>query len=119
MTEQGEMISAKFADPERARQNLEALVSAAVESAVLRRYDTDHVDPQFERIADELSASSQVAYRPPGVRDARVRGLVPGDHTDRRAVDDEDRFETCIRTNSHHIEDLRRSRGCSAGASAG
>ncbi|HEY4609855.1 MAG TPA: phosphoenolpyruvate carboxylase, partial [Ilumatobacteraceae bacterium] len=63
MTEQGEMISAKFADAERARQNLEALVSAAVESAVLRRRDTEHVDAHFVRIAEELSAASQVAYR--------------------------------------------------------
>ena len=32
ITEQGEMISAKFADPERARQNLEALVAATFDA---------------------------------------------------------------------------------------
>ncbi len=63
MTEQGEMISAKFADPERARQNLEALVSASIESTVLRGPQTDHVDPRFMRIADELATASQAAYR--------------------------------------------------------
>jgi phosphoenolpyruvate carboxylase len=63
MTEQGEMISAKFADPERARQNLEALVAASIESTVLRGWHTDHVDPRFVGIADELSTASQVAYR--------------------------------------------------------
>ena len=37
MTEQGEMISAKFADPERAlARTSKSLVAAAVESAVLR-----------------------------------------------------------------------------------
>jgi phosphoenolpyruvate carboxylase len=63
MTEQGEMISAKFADPERARQNLEALVAASIESTVLRGWKTDHVDPRFQRIAEELSTASQAAYR--------------------------------------------------------
>jgi len=107
MTEQGEMISAKFADPERARQNLEALVSAAVESAVLRRYDTDHVDPQFERIADELSASSQVAYRrlvyeTPGFEDW-FRAITPIDELSTMKIGS----RPASRTNSHHIEDLR------------
>ena len=63
MTEQGEMISAKFADPERARQNLEALVAASVESTVLRRWQSDHVDQRFVSIADELATASQTAYR--------------------------------------------------------
>jgi phosphoenolpyruvate carboxylase len=63
MTEQGEMISAKFADPERARQNLEALVAASIESTLLRGWGTDHVDPRFVEIADELSTASQAVYR--------------------------------------------------------
>jgi phosphoenolpyruvate carboxylase len=63
MTEQGEMISAKFADPERARQNLESLVAAAVESAVLRRSSADDPSPRFVAIADELASMSQAAYR--------------------------------------------------------
>ena len=67
LTEQGEMIAAKFADPERARQNLEALVAAAVESAVLHGRGsvgvTDDVDRRFIEIAEELSNTSQAAYR--------------------------------------------------------
>jgi phosphoenolpyruvate carboxylase len=63
MTEQGEMISAKFADPERARQNLEALVAASIESTVLRGRDTAHADARFVEIADQLSNASEVAYR--------------------------------------------------------
>jgi phosphoenolpyruvate carboxylase len=63
MTEQGEMISAKFADPERARQNLEALVAASVEATVLRRHHAGSVDPRFVRIAAELATTSQAAYR--------------------------------------------------------
>ncbi|MEY2445169.1 MAG: phosphoenolpyruvate carboxylase, partial [Ilumatobacteraceae bacterium] len=63
MTEQGEMISAKFADPERARQNLESLVAAAIESAVLRRSSADDPSPTFVTIAEELATLSQAAYR--------------------------------------------------------
>ena len=105
MTEQGEMISAKFADPERARQNLEALVAASIESTVLRRWKSDHVDPRFVRIADELSTASQAAYRQSGVRDAGLRGLVPGDHAGRRTVDDEHRLPSGI------ADQLRSNRG--------
>jgi phosphoenolpyruvate carboxylase len=107
MTEQGEMISAKFADAERARQNLEALVSAAVESAVLRRRDTEHVDTQFVRIAEQLSAASQVAYR-------RLVYETPGFEDWFRAITPIDELSTmnigsrpASRTNSRHIEDLR------------
>ena len=63
LTEQGEMISAKFADPERARQNLEALVAATVEATVMRRPEDDHVDPRHLDIAAELADASQRSYR--------------------------------------------------------
>ena len=63
LTEQGEMISAKFADPERARQNLEALVAATVEASVMRRHEDDHVEQRFLDIAAELADASQRAYR--------------------------------------------------------
>ncbi|MEO6122731.1 MAG: phosphoenolpyruvate carboxylase, partial [Ilumatobacteraceae bacterium] len=63
LTEQGEMISAKFADPERARQNLEALVAATLEAPVTRRPQDDHVDVRHLEIAAELSDASQRAYR--------------------------------------------------------
>jgi phosphoenolpyruvate carboxylase len=63
LTEQGEMISAKFADPERARQNLEALVAAAIESTVLHGSPESGLDPRFSEIASELALASQQAYR--------------------------------------------------------
>jgi phosphoenolpyruvate carboxylase len=107
MTEQGEMISAKFADPERARQNLEALVSAAVESTVLHRWNTDHVDPKFVRIADELSVASQCEYR-------RLVYESPGFEEWFRAITPIDELSTmnigsrpASRTNSGRVEDLR------------
>ncbi len=107
MTEQGEMISAKFADPERARQNLEALVAAAVESTVLRRWQTDHVDPRFVRIADELAFASQAAYRrlvydTPGFVDW-FRAITPVVELSTMNIGS----RPASRTNSGRIEDLR------------
>ena len=63
MTEQGEMISAKFADPERARQNLEALVAATIESTLLRPAKSEQIEPRFLEIAHELAEMSQASYR--------------------------------------------------------
>ena len=107
MTEQGEMISAKFADPERARQNLEALVAASIESTVLRGWQTDHVDLRFVCIADELSTASQIAYR-------HLVYETPGFVEWFRAVTPVVELSTmnigsrpASRTNSGRIEDLR------------
>ena len=107
MTEQGEMISAKFADPERARQNLEALVAASIESTVLRRWETDHVDPRFVRIADELATASQAAYRQlvyetPGFEDW-FRAITPVVELSTMNIGS----RPASRTNSGRIEDLR------------
>ena len=107
MTEQGEMISAKFADPERARQNLEALVAASIESTVLRGWKTDHVDPAFVSIAEELSTASQAAYRQlvyetPGFADW-FRAITPVVELSAMNIGS----RPASRTNSGRIEDLR------------
>jgi phosphoenolpyruvate carboxylase len=107
MTEQGEMISAKFADPERARQNLEALVAASIESTVLRGWRTDHVEPRFEAIAAELSSASQDAYRhlvyeTPGFVEW-FRAITPVVELSTMNIGS----RPASRTNSGRIEDLR------------
>lgn len=107
MTEQGEMISAKFADPERARQNLEALVAASVESTVLRRWNADHVNPRFISIAEELATASQAAYRKlvydtPGFEDW-FRAITPVVELSTMNIGS----RPASRTNSNRIEDLR------------
>jgi phosphoenolpyruvate carboxylase len=107
MTEQGEMISAKFADPERARQNLEALVAASVESTVLRRWGSDHVDARFVRIAEELATASQAAYRTlvyetPGFEDW-FRAITPVVELSTMNIGS----RPASRTSSGRIEDLR------------
>ena len=107
MTEQGEMISAKFADPERARQNLEALVAASVEATVLRRYRADSVEPRFVRIAAELATTSQAAYRrlvydTPGFSDW-FKQITPVVELSTMNIGS----RPASRTNSGRIEDLR------------
>lgn len=62
ITEQGEVISAKYGAPETARRHLEAFVSGALEASLL---DTEPItDPERAyEIMRELAALSGVAYR--------------------------------------------------------
>jgi phosphoenolpyruvate carboxylase len=63
ITEQGEMIAAKYADPEHARRNLEAIVAATLEATLLRGADLgDHRD-RYHEVMDELAAISRYEYR--------------------------------------------------------
>ncbi|MFT3715241.1 MAG: phosphoenolpyruvate carboxylase [Gordonia sp. (in: high G+C Gram-positive bacteria)] len=62
LTEQGEVIAAKYAEPVSARRNLETLVSATLESTLL---DTEGLDGDSEEaysVLDELAALAREAY---------------------------------------------------------
>jgi phosphoenolpyruvate carboxylase len=61
MTEQGEVINAKYANPEIGRRNLETLMSAALEATLLQR--TEKAGPEYLDIAARLSEASRKAYR--------------------------------------------------------
>ncbi|QRM19646.1 phosphoenolpyruvate carboxylase [Dechloromonas sp. TW-R-39-2] len=63
LTEQGEVISTKYGNPDTGRRNLEVLLAATLEASL-----TDHenqVEPaqQFHVVMDELSARAFNAYR--------------------------------------------------------
>jgi len=63
ITEQGEVIAAKYASPDRARRNLEALVAATLESTLL---DIEGLGADAEDVYalfDDLAARAQGAYR--------------------------------------------------------
>jgi phosphoenolpyruvate carboxylase len=61
LTEQGEVINAKYANPEIGRRNLETLMSAALEATLLRR--EEKASPDFLDLAARLSEASRRAYR--------------------------------------------------------
>jgi phosphoenolpyruvate carboxylase len=61
LTEQGEVIGSKYANPEIGRRNLETLVAATLEATLLQ--PTKPASAPFLRAAAELSASSIAAYR--------------------------------------------------------
>jgi phosphoenolpyruvate carboxylase len=61
LTEQGEVIGSKYANPEIGRRNLETLVAATLEATLLQ--PTRNAPPAFLQAADALSTHSMAAYR--------------------------------------------------------
>jgi phosphoenolpyruvate carboxylase len=61
LTEQGEVIASKYADPEIARRNLEALAAAAIEATLLA--PSRAVPGRFIEAAAQLSEAGMKAYR--------------------------------------------------------
>jgi len=61
LTEQGEVIGSKYANPEIGRRNLETLVAATLEATLLQ--PTRNAPKAFLEAAASLSAASMAAYR--------------------------------------------------------
>ncbi|WP_051236818.1 phosphoenolpyruvate carboxylase [Ottowia thiooxydans] len=61
LTEQGEVIGSKYANPEIGRRNLETLVAATLEATLLQ--PTKPATPAFLSAAEALSQASMAAYR--------------------------------------------------------
>lgn len=70
ITEQGEIISAKYGSPETARRNLEVLVSATLEASLLNVSDLNNPDRAYEimrEISDlSLQKYSSLVHEDPG-----------------------------------------------------
>lgn len=63
ITEQGEVISSKYSNPEVGRRNLETLLAATMEATLLHHHGADSAMPEYHRILEELSAAAFSAYR--------------------------------------------------------
>jgi phosphoenolpyruvate carboxylase len=61
LTEQGEVIGSKYANPEIGRRNLETLVAATLEATLL--HPTQAAKPAYLEAASSLSLASMAAYR--------------------------------------------------------
>jgi phosphoenolpyruvate carboxylase len=63
ITEQGEVISSKYSNPEIGRRNLETLIAATMEATLLHHHGADSTMPEYHRIMEELSRDAFAAYR--------------------------------------------------------
>jgi phosphoenolpyruvate carboxylase len=62
LTEQGEVIASKYADPESGRRNLEALAAATLEASLARRGD-EEAHARHAQIMETLAQTAFEAYR--------------------------------------------------------
>jgi len=64
LTEQGEIIANKYADPKVGRQHLETLIAATIDASLLPQ---DALEPQkrraFESVMEDLSTTAMTTYR--------------------------------------------------------
>jgi phosphoenolpyruvate carboxylase len=63
ITEQGEVISSKYSNPEIGRRNLETLIAATMEATLLHHHGDDSTMPEYHRIMEQLSLNAFAAYR--------------------------------------------------------
>jgi phosphoenolpyruvate carboxylase len=63
LTEQGEVISSKYAEPEIGRRNLETLVAATIEATLLSHDSLGANSDRYYPVMEKLASASFAAYR--------------------------------------------------------
>ncbi len=63
ITEQGEVISSKYSNPEIGKRNLETLIAATMEATLLHPHGADSAMPEYHRIMEALSLDAFASYR--------------------------------------------------------
>jgi phosphoenolpyruvate carboxylase len=106
ITEQGEMVAAKYAEPASARRNLETLVAATIEAS-LATGEPVAVHDRYGDVMVQLSESAMSAYRTLVYDDPRFveffRAITPVGEIARLNIGS----RPASRTASNRIEDLR------------
>jgi phosphoenolpyruvate carboxylase len=105
LTEQGEVIGAKYSHPDIGRRNLETLVAATLEATLLQREHA--VDPAFHEAAAGLSELSFAAYRDLVYGDAAFRAYFFESTPIREIAELNIGSRPAARSASGRIEDLR------------
>jgi phosphoenolpyruvate carboxylase len=108
LTEQGEIVAAKYSNPAMARRNLETLVAATLEATLLHGPGAGAgADPTFAATMDELSSNAFDSYRALVYGDERFvaffRAITPTNEIAMLNVGS----RPASRTASNAIEDLR------------
>jgi phosphoenolpyruvate carboxylase len=108
LTEQGEVIGSKYANPEIGRRNLETLVAATLEATLLHTSGSKSGAPKaFLDAAAAISDASYGGLPQAGLRDARLHRLLLRRHADPRDRRAEHRLRPASRKATRAIEDLR------------
>ncbi|HZW86761.1 MAG TPA: phosphoenolpyruvate carboxylase [Gallionella sp.] len=63
ITEQGEVISSKYSNPEIGKRNLETLIAATMEATLLHQHGAGNAMPEYHRIMEALSLDAFTSYR--------------------------------------------------------
>ncbi|MDP3136557.1 MAG: phosphoenolpyruvate carboxylase, partial [Burkholderiaceae bacterium] len=105
LTEQGEVIGSKYANPEIGRRNLETLVAATLEATLLQ--PTKPASKAFLQAASELSESSMRAYRALVYETPGFTEYFFGSTPIREIAELNIGSRPASRKSTHQIEDLR------------
>ena len=107
LTEQGEMVAAKYSNPAMARRNLETVVAATLEASLLLPEPPPALDDRYADTMRQLSTLAHDAYRGLVYGDDRFvdffRAITPTDEIAKLNVGS----RPASRTTSPAIEDLR------------
>jgi phosphoenolpyruvate carboxylase len=107
VTEQGEMIAAKYSHPAIARRNLETLLSATLEASAGRVESSETAPPRFTAAMNEMAGIGYESYRSLVYGDPRFvhffRSITPTDEIATLNIGS----RPASRTKSDAIEDLR------------
>ena len=108
LTEQGEMIATKFANPEIGRRNLETLVAATLEASLMLPHEGARSATGRLRSHDGELSDARIAGLPrPRLRDAGLHRLFLLLHADREIAELNIGCRPASRKSPRRIEDLR------------